>query len=79
MEFVAAIVALIAVLAVTAESGRHAASEHRATFEQDEHTVPVDEKFFKACDNTTVIYRDLTRPHMPQRGATDPDASEGSE
>jgi hypothetical protein len=79
MEVVAAIVALIAVLAITEESGEHVASERQATPDVDQPIAPIDEAFFKACDNTTVIYRDLTRAHLPKQGTTEPDASEDSQ
>jgi hypothetical protein len=79
MEVAAAMVALIAVLAFTEGSGEHVASERQASPDVDQPVAPIDEAFFHACDNTTVIYRDLTRPHIPVQGATDPVASEGSE
>lgn len=79
MEVVAAIVTLIGVLAFTEGSGEHVASERQATPDVDQPVAPIDEAYFHACDNTTVIYRDLTRPHIPVQVATDPVASEGSE
>lgn len=79
MDVGVAIAALIAVLAITEEGDEPVARERNAHLDVDQHTVRVDEELFKACDNTTVIYRDLTRPHIPEQGATDPDASEGSE
>jgi hypothetical protein len=79
MEVVVAIVALIAVLAVTGEGGEPTVRERNAHLDVDQHTVRVDEEFFKACDDTTVIYRDLTLPPLSQQSTTNPDPSEESE
>jgi hypothetical protein len=79
MEAVAVIVALIAVLASSEEGGEQAASKRPSPRESDEYVVPVVEEFTLACDNTSVIYRDLSRPYTSYEASFPFDATEGNE
>lgn len=77
MGAVAAIVALLAILAISEEGSPQAASEREAPPTVDQSTATVDAALRPACDNTTVIYRDLSQHKTDYQAGSPVDATEG--